>query len=425
VRAAHLVLRLAFTRSVFALQGSAAGIAHLLVIYAWGRLSDKYGRIPVIVLGNLGIALFTLLFGLSRSFTTVLLTRFLVGVFSGIAGAIHSVVGELTDETNQTVAFPLYDIIAALGYAVGPLIGGTFANPAIEFPQWFDTPFWRSYPYLLPCLITSVGALVAILLAVFVLEETHPGKRKARKSTNEVFSHEETGSDIERDENDLLEESKPLSPKTLASMPVIRAICALSASLGFVGGAFNSGFVLLAYTPLGGGGLSLSPSQIGRALSVMGLVSIVLKLFVPVLLQRHGVLRVFRLCMQTWPVTFAALSLLSLIAQRAVGKEGQVIEWISISFVLFLSRVGCMAFSIIMILTKDHTPGTASLGTSNGLAEFAQSFAAAISPALFGSLFAFSITKNVLGGYLWAIVLVVITLLGSTLAESMRKYRND
>ena len=41
-------------------------------------------------------------------------------------------------------------------------------------------------------------------------------------------------------------------------MPVIRAICALSASLGFVGSAFNSGFVLLAYTPLYSGGLSLS-----------------------------------------------------------------------------------------------------------------------------------------------------------------------
>ena len=41
------------------------------------------------------------------------------GFFFGITGAIHSVVGELSDETNQSIAFPLYDVISALGYVIG------------------------------------------------------------------------------------------------------------------------------------------------------------------------------------------------------------------------------------------------------------------------------------------------------------------
>ena len=41
------------------------------------------------------------------------------GIFFGITGAIHSVVGELSDETNQSIAFPLYDVISALGYVIG------------------------------------------------------------------------------------------------------------------------------------------------------------------------------------------------------------------------------------------------------------------------------------------------------------------
>ena len=41
------------------------------------------------------------------------------GFFYGITGAIHSVVGELSDETNQSTAFPLYDIISALGFVIG------------------------------------------------------------------------------------------------------------------------------------------------------------------------------------------------------------------------------------------------------------------------------------------------------------------
>lgn len=42
-----------------------------------------------------------------------------VGLFSGTTGAIHSLVGELTDETNQSIVFPLYDICSAVGFVIG------------------------------------------------------------------------------------------------------------------------------------------------------------------------------------------------------------------------------------------------------------------------------------------------------------------
>ena len=32
---------------------------------------------------------------------------------------VHSVVGELSDTTNQSKAFPFYDIISALGFVIG------------------------------------------------------------------------------------------------------------------------------------------------------------------------------------------------------------------------------------------------------------------------------------------------------------------
>ena len=38
--------------------------------------------------------------------------------------------------------------------------------------------------------------------------------------------------------------------------------------------------------------------------------------------------------------------------------------------------------SIVMILTKDHAPGSMSLGTANGLAELAQSISASIAPTV-------------------------------------------
>ncbi len=54
------------------------------------------------------------------------------------------------------------------------------------------------------------------------------------------------------------EDVKPHSVKELLSIPVLRAVFASSSALGFAGSAFNSGFILMAYTPLEQGGLALS-----------------------------------------------------------------------------------------------------------------------------------------------------------------------
>lgn len=58
-------------------------------------------------------------------------------------------------------------------------IGGYFAEPAHNFPSLFSpTGFFAEFPYLLPNLICSSLLLVSILMAYFLLEETHPDKRQ-------------------------------------------------------------------------------------------------------------------------------------------------------------------------------------------------------------------------------------------------------
>lgn len=52
-------------------------VAQLFSIYQWARLSDRIGRKPVILVGVLGLALTTILFGLSRSLVETLGARFL------------------------------------------------------------------------------------------------------------------------------------------------------------------------------------------------------------------------------------------------------------------------------------------------------------------------------------------------------------
>lgn len=80
----------------------------------------------------------------------------------------------------------------------------------------------------------------------------------------------------------------------------------------------------------------------------MGFVSILLKASLPIFLRRIDALHVFRFTLLTWPLTFAFLPLLNILA-RATGPErsarAEAGLWIAISFVLFMSRLGSLAFS--------------------------------------------------------------------------------
>lgn len=50
-------------------------VAQLLTIYRWGKLSDRIGRKPVILMGLSGIAFSSLCFGLSNSLLMAVITR--------------------------------------------------------------------------------------------------------------------------------------------------------------------------------------------------------------------------------------------------------------------------------------------------------------------------------------------------------------
>lgn len=93
------------------------------------------------------------------------------GIFSGNIAVIHSVLGELTDETNQAVAFPIYGLFWPLGAIIGPLLGGTFSNPAERFPSLFDYQFLKEYPYFLPCFVAGCLSILGALLVYLFLDE--------------------------------------------------------------------------------------------------------------------------------------------------------------------------------------------------------------------------------------------------------------
>ncbi|KAI0053845.1 MFS general substrate transporter [Auriscalpium vulgare] len=406
---------------------SAFAVAQLCCIYQWAKLSDVVGRRPVIFLGVLGMTLASAVFGLSRSLASLLIIRCIAGLFSGNIAVIHSVLGELTDSTNQAVAFPIYGLSWPLGAIIGPLLGGSFSHPATKLPSLFNNHFFRAYPHFLPGFITAIISFIGLVFGYIFLEETLPSKRRRVE-----------GHPIQTDKSDI----KSLSVKALLSIPVIRALSLSGSALSFISTAFDVLFVLFCYSPIESGGLAFSAIEIGFCLASAGVISVLIQLLVtPVLLRRCDHVRLYNACMSVWLYCFALLPLINVVACTGFAPDAenagvartlaqaevhvQALVWMGLAVILAISKFACLAYAISMILVKESAPSAESLGATNGLVQFAMCFARAISPAFVSAIFAMSLDYQLLGGYLWAVAMVIICLFSKRFAHKIQNGRSS
>lgn len=89
-------------------------------------------------------------------------------------------VGELVKRPeHEPRAYAVMPFVWSIGTIIGPSIGGYFAEPVHSFPSFFSTTgVFARFPYLLPNLICSFLLLISIIMAYFLLEETHPDKQQ-------------------------------------------------------------------------------------------------------------------------------------------------------------------------------------------------------------------------------------------------------
>lgn len=68
-----------------------------ITVLAWGRLSDRIGRKPVLLAGLIGVGSTVALFGMSQSFIALVIWRCASGSLNGNAAVIKSVLGEISE----------------------------------------------------------------------------------------------------------------------------------------------------------------------------------------------------------------------------------------------------------------------------------------------------------------------------------------
>jgi MFS family permease len=162
-----LIERLAGTAGATTLSwhtGLLTGI-YILAIFLfaplWGKVSDRWGRRPVILLGLTGFAATVALFALVESLPLLYLGRFLDGAFAAaIAAVAYALVGDHAPSKEwRAHRFALINIAGTTGFFVGPLLGGLVLR---AFRELFAVTHERAFSA--PFLATSGLVLLAVLM---------------------------------------------------------------------------------------------------------------------------------------------------------------------------------------------------------------------------------------------------------------------
>ncbi|SPQ23553.1 9751157e-a015-4a58-a0d4-4338e1eb2c62 [Thermothielavioides terrestris] len=148
----------------------------------WGRLSDKIGRKPVLLMGMAGTGLSVLIFGFAPNLQVALFARALGGFLNGNIGVLQTTVGELiTVKEHQPRAYAVMPLVWCIGSIVGPMIGGALAKPVERLPSVFAPgSLWDRFPYLLPNLFSAICVSLGVVIGILFLEETHAEKKRNR-----------------------------------------------------------------------------------------------------------------------------------------------------------------------------------------------------------------------------------------------------
>lgn len=103
----------------------------------WGRLSDRIGRRPILLLGLVGSGLSYLLFGLATNLTWLFASRIMQGIAGANIPVAQAYIADSTDLENRTRGMGLVGAAFGLGFIAGPAIGGVLVNFGYAAPGFF------------------------------------------------------------------------------------------------------------------------------------------------------------------------------------------------------------------------------------------------------------------------------------------------
>jgi len=152
---------------------SFVGIGAIMAVYSLaqfifapilGRISDRIGRRPVIMLGLLGSSLGYLIYGFTGSFLGLFLSRAVHGMCAATISTAQAYIADTTDESSRARGMGMIGAAFGLGFVIGPAIGGLLGRNDLHVPGFF----------------AAALTFANLIFAAMRLPESHPPEPGAR-----------------------------------------------------------------------------------------------------------------------------------------------------------------------------------------------------------------------------------------------------
>jgi MFS family permease len=157
--------------------GSHFDIALLIACYSicagicgpfWGKLSDRYGRKPVLLTCLAGGSISYLIMAFSTNLEMLYASRIAAGIMAGNFGVASAMVADMTSAQNRAKGMGMIGAAFGIGLVIGPFIGGFLSGDAAD--------------HYLPGLVASALSLTALFAgACFLKESLPPEKRQEQR----------------------------------------------------------------------------------------------------------------------------------------------------------------------------------------------------------------------------------------------------
>ncbi|RME91038.1 MAG: MFS transporter [Candidatus Hydrogenedentota bacterium] len=149
-----------------------------------GRLSDRYGRRPVLLFSVFGNVISYFIWAISNSFWLFLISRVISGATGGNISVAQSYIADVTTRENRAKAMGLMGAIFGLGFILGPFLGGVLSNIDISHVSIFGIPFNRFSMIGIFTMGLSIINLVWLLWKVAEPEVKRPKFQSLRQLIN-------------------------------------------------------------------------------------------------------------------------------------------------------------------------------------------------------------------------------------------------
>ncbi len=204
-----------------------------------GRLSDIWGRKPVLLLSVAGTMGALLMLGFARSLWMLFASRMLDGVTGGNISVAQAYMTDVTSEADRGKAFGLVGAAFGIGFILGPVTGGLLSGVNQQ----------------LPAFVAAGLAGINLLLIAFVLPESLSAERRAQVKAEPAkgFALRELG--------------------TAVRLPRVGPLLAIRIVTGFTFAVFEGGFALWAAESIG-----LTAQQNGLVLGYVGILQVAIQM---------------------------------------------------------------------------------------------------------------------------------------------------